>query len=65
MRQAKQLIRELKEEVGWNEMMAETEDVRREIDSAMKDADVSKEMKDARKTLQNNLREAEKDTMKK
>ncbi|MBO5569440.1 MAG: twin-arginine translocase subunit TatB [Clostridia bacterium] len=65
VRQAKQLIRELKEEVGWNEMMAETEDVRREIDSAMKDADVSKEMKDARKTLQNNLREAEKDTMKK
>ena len=59
VRQAKQLIRELKEEVGWNEMMAETEDVRREIDSAMKDADVSKEMKDARKTLQNNLREAE------
>lgn len=65
VRQAKQLIRELKEEVGWNDMMAETEDVRREIDSAMKDADVSKEMKDARKTLQNNLREAEKDTMKK
>lgn len=65
VRQAKQLIRELKEEVGWNEMMAETEDVRREIDSAMKDADVSKEMKDARKALQNNLREAEKDTMKK
>ena len=65
VRQAKQLIRELKEEVGWNEMMAETEDVRREIDSAMKDADVSKEMKDARKTLQNNLRKAEKDTMKK
>ena len=65
VRQAKQLIRELKEEVGWNDMMAETEDVRREIDSAMKDADVSKEMKDARKALQNNLREAEKDTMKK
>ena len=65
VRRAKQLIRELKEEVGWNEMMAETADVRRDIDDAMKDADISQELKDARKELQQNLSEAEKDTMKK
>ena len=65
VRRAKQLIRELKEEIGWNEMMAETADVRRDIDDAMKDADISQELKDARKELQQNLSEAEKDTMKK
>ena len=65
VRRAKQLIRELKEEVGWNEMMAETADVRRDIDDAMKDADISQELKDARKELTQNLSEAEKDTMKK
>ncbi len=65
VRRAKQLIRELKEEIGWNEMMAETADVRRDIDDAMKDADISQELKDARKELTRNLSEAEKDTMKK
>ena len=33
VRRARQLIREIKSEVGWDEMMAETEDVRRDIDS--------------------------------
>ena len=65
VRRARQLIRELKEEIGWNEMMAETEDVRKDIDDALKDADVSAELKDARKELNKSLREAEKETMKK
>ena len=60
VRRARALIRELKEEVGWNEMMAETEDVRRDIDSAIKDADVTAELKDAKKQLQQSLTEAEK-----
>ncbi len=65
VRRARALIRELKEEVGWNEMMAETEDVRRDIDSAIKDADVTAELKDAKKQLQQSLTEAEKETLKK
>ena len=65
VRRARQLIRELKEEVGWNEMMAETEDVRRDIDSALKDADISSALKDARRELEHSVREAEKDTMEK
>lgn len=65
VRRARQLIRELKEEVGWNEMMAETEDVRRDIDSALKDADISSDLKDARRELEHSVREAEKDTMEK
>ena len=64
VRRAKQLIRELKEEVGWNEMMAETADVRKDIDEAMKDADISKDLKEAKQELQRSVNEAEKDTMK-
>lgn len=65
VRRAKQLIRELKQEVGWDEMMSETADIRRDIDGAVKDADISAELKEAQQELQKNVKEAEKDTMKK
>ncbi len=65
VRRARAVIRELKEEIGWNEMMAETEEVRRDVDSAIKDADITAELKDARKQLQQSLTDAEKETMKK
>ena len=56
VRKARQLIREIKNEVGWDEMMSETEDVRKDIDSALKDAG---------KTLRASMKDAEKETMKK
>ena len=65
VRKARQLIREIKNEVGWDEMMSETEDVRKDIDSALKDADVSAELKDAGKTLRASMKDTEKETMKK
>ena len=65
VRKARQLIREIKQEVGWDEMLSETEDVRRDIDSTLKDADITADFKDAQKELRKSLREAEKDTMKK
>ena len=40
VRYARQLIRELKAEVGWDEMMSETQDVRRDIEGALKEADI-------------------------
>ncbi|MBR6027721.1 MAG: twin-arginine translocase subunit TatB [Clostridia bacterium] len=65
VRKARQLLKELKEETGWNEMMAETEDVRKDVEATIREADISSELKDARKELNKSLREAEKDTMKK
>ena len=41
VRRARQLIREIKSEVGWDEMMAETEDVRRDIDTTLKETDIT------------------------
>ena len=65
VRRARQLIREIKDEVGWDEMVSETADVRKDIDNAVQDADISAELKDAGKELQKNVDEAKKDTMKK
>lgn len=65
VRRARRLIREIKDEVGWDEMVSETADVRKDIDNAVKDADISAELKDAGKELRKNVDEAKKDTMKK
>ena len=65
VKRVRQMIAEVKEEVGWDEMMRETEDVRRDIDQTLKDADVSKELKDASRELNRNIQEARKDTFSK
>ena len=65
VRRARQLIREIKSEVGWDEMMAETEDVRRDIDTTFKETDITTDLKDAEKTLRKTVKEAENDAMQK
>ncbi len=65
VKSARRMIRELKSETGWDEMMAETSDVRRDVDDALKSADIREDLKQARQELQRHVREAEKDTMKK
>lgn len=65
VKRVRQMIAEVKEEVGWDEMMRETEDVRRDIDQTLKDADVSKDLKDASRELNRNIQEARKDTFSK
>ena len=64
VRYARQLIRELRKESGWDDLMAETADVRREVGGALKEADISAELKDARQSLQKSVSEAEKEAMK-
>ncbi len=65
VKKLRQLIREVKDEVGWDEMMNETEDIRKDIDQTMKDADVTGDLQDAAKELNKNLGEAKRDTFKK
>ena len=65
VRGARELIRELKAEVGWDEMMAETSELRQEISSTMKEADLSSDLKEAKQLLQKNMKEAEQETLKK
>ncbi len=65
VKRARQLIREIREESGWDDMMAETSDVRRDIEDAVKEGDVSADLKEARQSFQKSVTEAEKETMKK
>lgn len=65
VKRARQLIREIRKESGWDDMMAETADVRRDIEDAVKEGDISADLKEARQAFRENVNEAEKDTMKK
>ncbi len=65
VKRARQMIREIKDEVGWDEMMADTENVHRDVDETLRSADITADLKEARQTLRQNFREAEKETMKK
>ncbi|MBQ9196615.1 MAG: twin-arginine translocase subunit TatB [Clostridia bacterium] len=65
VKSARRMIRELKAEVGWDDMMRETEDVRTDIDQTLKEADVTADLRDARKELNKSIGEAKKETFKK
>ena len=65
VKRARQLIKEIKAEVGWDEMLQETEDVRKDINQTLKEADVTADLRDARKELNKSIGEAKKDTFKK
>ena len=56
---------ELKAEVGWDEVISETSDIRQEINDTLKEADVTSDLKEAQSLLSRNMKEAEKETMKK
>ena len=59
VRRSRQLIRELKKEVGWDEMLKETEDVRKDVNDTLREADITADLRDARKELNRSLRDAE------
>ena len=63
VRSARRLIQELRAEVGWDELMAETSDIRKEINDTVKEADLTAELRDAGQLLQKNMKDAEKAAM--
>lgn len=56
------IISELKAESGWDDMMRETSDIRKDVDEAMKQMDVTREFREARQELNQSLKEAERET---
>lgn len=64
VKRARQMIQEIKDEIGWNELMEDTEDVRKDINQTLKEADVTADLREARKELNQSIGQAKKDTMK-
>ncbi len=62
VKKARQLIREIREETGWDEMMSETEDVRRDIEQTVKEGDITSDLRSASKELKKSVTDARKES---
>ena len=61
VKKARQLIREVKQEVGWDELTEETQSIRQDIDQTVKESDITADLRAASKEFQKNVNEAKKD----
>ena len=62
VKKARQLIKELRKESGWDDMMAETEEVRRDIEQTVKEGDITADLRSASKELNKSISDARKQT---
>jgi len=65
VKKIRQMIREVKEELGWDELENDTRDMRRDIDQTVKEADVTKDLREASRDFQKSVNEAKKAAQKK
>ena len=54
----RKLVKEIKKETGWNEFAKEFKDTENEVKEAFKEADISKELKDAADEIEAGVNEA-------
>jgi len=54
----RKLVKEIKKETGWNEFAKEFKDTENEVKEAFKQADISKELKDAADEIEAGVHEA-------
>lgn len=65
VKKARRMLQDVKDEVGWDEMMSETEEIRKDVNETLKEVDVTSELRDAGKSLTKTVREAEKSALSK
>ena len=56
------LLNEIKKESGWDELEKEVRDVQHDVKDAVKQGDVSAELREAKKTVQDSAEKFDKDT---
>ena len=64
VKRMRQLIRELKEEVGWDELTQETDAIGQEMKGTLREADVRADLKQASQQLTESVNSAKKETAK-
>ena len=62
VKKARRLIAELRKESGWDDMMSETDDIRRDIEQTVKEGDITADLKSASKELNKSISDARKQT---
>ena len=64
VKKARQLMREIKQEVGWDELTQETNSLSSEMKETLREADIRADLKDASRELTGSINTAKKETAK-
>ena len=64
VKKARALLRELKEETGWDELTKDLEDTKRDIDKTVKEVDITSDLRDASHEVQRSFNSVQKDIRK-
>lgn len=62
VKKSRRLLNEIKKESGWDDLEKEVNDVRRDVKDAVKQGDVSAELREAKKSVQDSAEKFENDT---
>ncbi|MDO4483946.1 MAG: Sec-independent protein translocase protein TatB [Clostridia bacterium] len=60
----RRMLKELKEETGWNNLTADLEETKKEIDATMKEADITADIRDTKQQLQRSFSDIKRDLKK-
>lgn len=64
VKKARAMLRELKEETGWDELTRDLDDTKRDIEQTVKEADITAELRDASHQVQRSFNSVQKDIRK-
>lgn len=62
VKKSRRLLNEIKKESGWDDLEKEVNDVRRDVKDTVKQGDVSAELREAKKSVQDSAEKFENDT---
>ncbi|MBQ7184497.1 MAG: twin-arginine translocase subunit TatB [Clostridia bacterium] len=62
VRKARQLIREVKQEIGWDELTKETKSIKQDLDQTIKDSDITADIRSASNDFKKSVDDARKST---
>lgn len=62
VKKTRRLLNEIKKESGWDELEKEVRDVQHDVKDAVKQGDVSAELREAKKSVQDSAEKFDKDT---
>ena len=62
LKKSRRLLNEIKKESGWDELEKEVRDVQHDVKDAVKQGDVSAELREAKKSVQDSAEKFDKDT---
>lgn len=62
VKKSRHLLNEIKKESGWDELEKEVRDVQHDVKDAVKQGDVSAELREAKKSVQDSAEKFDKDT---